>query len=212
MLRLICLALLFLFVLTGCIPRTMTEIPAFSGTIIDSSNGMPLAGVTIEETADHPPKGWNPVTTVTKSDGGFSYPAVTGSTVYQLPVPGPGWPISRTLTFRKEGYRDMTCMAAELSLFGKDNQATIAMLAANHSEPPAGEPSLIRVNDGVFCQVFVGSRVEYAGAVYLVGEIYEQVEPGYSRQLFSLWPIPPNEGEVVMDVEGDQIRLMPQTR
>jgi len=191
----------------GCIPRTKTEIPAFSGAVVDSESGLPLAGVTINEEADHAPAGWVPRTMVTAMDGRFSYPAVTSGTVFQLPAPGAGWPVTRTLTFHKDGYRDVTCSCTNLSLFGKDNRADIPLPSSNHSEPANGQAPLIRLTDAIGCQAFVGSRVEYEGTAYLIGKIYEQSEPGYVRQMFSLWPIPPNEGEVVMDVPVNDVRL-----
>jgi hypothetical protein len=96
-------------------------------------------------------------------NGQFSYPAVTSETVYQLPVPGAGWPVSRTLVFHKEGYRDTTCRCTNMSLFGKENHAVIPLVRIDHSEPTTEEPLLLHLSV---------SRVSYEDALYLIGEIY----------------------------------------
>jgi len=186
----------------------MTEIPAFSGTLVDSNSGLPLADVQIEEQTDHAPERWAPQSLVTGNDGQFSYQAVTSGTVYQMPAPGAGWPVTRTLTFHKEGYRDTTCTCTNLSLFGEDNSADIPLLRIDQSEPASEEaPTLLQINESIACQVFVGSRVTYQDKPYLIGEIYQREELGANWPLLSLWPIPPNEGGVVMDVSIDAVRL-----
>lgn len=75
------------------------------------------------------------------------------------------------------------------------------MVRVDESEAATGDPILVHLKDvWVKCQVFVGSRVAYNDAVYIVGEIYQKEQNGRMENAFALWPIPPNEGDVVMDV------------
>lgn len=205
--RIIPLVLLSALFMSGCIPRIQTEVPAFSGIVADSNSGLPLAGVQIKEQTDHAPKDWTPQSSVTGTDGRFSYPAVTSGTVYQMLTPGAGWPVRRTLTFHKDGYRDTTCRCTNLSLFGEDNRAAIPLLMTNHSEPAIERAPMVRLTNIISCQAFVGSRVAYEDKPYLIGEIYQWEEQGANWPILSLWPVPPNEGEVVMDVPISDVQL-----
>ncbi len=212
-------SLLFLILLTSCIPRTQTDVPAFSGIVVDSNSGNPLADVRIKEIAVSIPDGSAPQTTIkgsknreaqtviTLTTGHFSYPAITSGITFQLPVPGAGWPVHRALIFQKNGYRDTTCSCTNLSLFGKENHAVIPLIQIAHSEAEPAS-SMILVNDSIKCEAFVGSRVIYENKSYMIGEIYRQDEQKDDQQLFSLWPVPPNKGDVVMDVPDYLIQLV----
>lgn len=212
-------SLLLLMLLTSCIPRTQTDVPAFSGIVVDSNSGNPLADVRIKEIADPIPDGSAPQAVITRTKnrmaktittqatGRFSYPAITSGITFQLPVAGAGWPVSRVLIFQKNGYRDTTCSCTNLSMFGKENHAAIPLLQIAHSEAEPAS-SMILVNDNIECEAFVGSRVIYENKSYMIGEIYRQDEQEDGQQLFSLWPVPPNKGDVVMDVPDYLIQLV----
>ena len=179
--------------LGGCVHQTLTEVPAFSGTVVDATTGAALAGVTFDGG-------------VTDSTGRFSLPA-KARTVWNAPIPGTGSPIERRLVFHKQGYRDTTCFCRNFALYAEDNRATIPLVETAHSEPASGEPEFLHVNDTIGCQAFVGSWVRYQEKLYLIGEIYTRTHNGVEQTLFSLWPVPPNEGEVVMDVSPADLQL-----
>ncbi|WP_316349001.1 carboxypeptidase-like regulatory domain-containing protein [Desulfuromonas acetoxidans] len=201
--------LLIVLLLSGCIPRTKTDIPAFSGTLVDSNSGLPLASVAIDEQAEPTPEGWTGQSLRSDDNGQFSFPAVTSGTVYQLPAPGAGWPVSRTLTFHKEGYRDTTCRCTNMSLFGKENRAVIALVRIDQSELSTEEPLLLHLNDSIVCQAFVGSQVLYQDTLYLIGEIYRQGQYDGNPLLLTLRSVPPNEGGIVLAVEDYRVQLAP---
>ncbi len=216
-------SLLLLMLLTGCIPRTQTDVPAFSGIVVDSNSGNPLADVRIKEIAVPIPDGSAPQAVITRSKnrmaqtvttpatGRFSYPAITSGITFQLPVTGAGWPVRRILVFQKYGYRDTTCSCTNLSLFGKENHAIIPLIQIAHSEAEPAS-SMISINDSIKCEAFVGSRIIYDNKPYMIGEIYQQDEQDDGQQLFSLWPVPPNKGDVVMDVPDYLIQLVASER
>lgn len=206
--RPIFLFLLCALLLSGCIPRVKTDIPAFSGTVIDSNSGLPLADVTIEEEADPAPEGWVPQPSVTGPAGTFSYPAVTTGKVYVLLAPGVGSPVRRILTFHKDGYRDTVCRCENMALFGEDNRSNIPLLQVDPSDPSPDTSVMLRVNDNfrITCQAFVGSRVLYEGKTYLIDEIYPK-KGDSDWLLFSLQTIPPNMDESIRDVDDMFIQL-----
>jgi len=203
------LFLLVVLLLSGCIPHTRTDIPAFSGTLVDSISGVPLGGVSINEQADPAAEGWTPQSLRTEDDGRFNYPALTSGTVYQLPAPGAGCPVNRSLTFHKEGYRDTTCLCTNLSLFAKENEAVIPLVRIDQSELSTEEPLLLYLNDSIVCQAFVGSQVLYQDTLYLIGEIYRQGQQNGNPLLLTLRSVPPNEGGIVLAVEDYRVQLAP---
>ena len=84
----------------------------------------------------------------------------------------------------------------------------IPLVRIDQSELSTEEPLLLYLNDSIVCQAFVGSQVLYQDTLYLIGEIYECDEHD-GELLLSLSPVPPNEGEAVMDVPSILVELVP---
>ncbi len=192
------LLILTLLMLSGCIRQTLTDIPSFSGTVVDSNNGQPVAEASIN----------NQFTTT--ADGQFSFPAVEKK-VCNFPIPGAGPLVIRELTFKKSQYRPTTCRVENFALFAENNIATIPLLKISESEKSPSPPVFINLDRkiSIFCQIFIGSRVRYNDATYIVGEIYQEKE---NSTLLALWPIFPNDGEVVLDVPYFDVTLTTGTK
>ena len=188
------LLILTLLMLSGCIRQTLTDIPSFSGTVVDSNNGQPVAEASIN----------NQFTTT--ADGQFSFPAVEKK-VWNFPIPGAGPLVIRELTFKKAQYRPTTCRVENFALFAESNIATIPLLRIDESEESPGPPIFINLDQkiSIFCQIFIGSRVRYNDATYIVGEIYQGKE---NIPLLALWPVFPNDGDVVLDVPLFNVTLI----
>lgn len=191
--------LLFLaLILSGCIRRTLTEVPAFSGRVVDSNNGQPLDGVSIDKQF------------VTMADGQFAFPAVTKK-IWNFPLPGAGQKVTRSLTFSKAGYRTTSCQTSSFALFSEPNIAVIPLLKREESEanPEAKYYFPLKDNDlHMSCQIFIGSRVEYRHKNYIVGNIFQ--DNGHIRPTLILWPALPNSGDRVIVVKKyypHQIRI-----
>ena len=75
----------------------------------------------------------------------------------------------------------------------------IQLVRIDQSEPATEEPLQLHLSV---------SRVIYEDALYLIGEIYECDEHD-GELLLSLSPVPPNEGEAVMDVPSILVELVP---
>ncbi len=183
---------LFTLLLNGCIRQTLTEIPSFSGVVVDSTSGKPLAGVSINDQF------------VTATDGQFSFPAID-KRIWTLPIPGTGAVVIRKLTFKKAEYRPTTCRVENFALFAESNRATIPLLKIDESEASPEPPVFSNIDhkkdvfSQISCQIFIGNRVRYNNSVYIIGEIYQD-EKKPELTLLSLWPIFPNDGDVVLDV------------
>jgi len=181
----------------GCVHQNLTEVPAFSGTVVDADTGVALEGVSFGRG-------------VTDANGRFSLPAIAHK-VWNFPAPGAGRSIERRLVFRKQGYRDMTCLCKNFALYAEDNRATIPMVEESHSEPATGTPIFLHLNDNIGCQAYVGSWVRYKGQQYVIGEIYTRTRDDREQTLFSLWPVPPADAGV-MDVMANDLLLTTRQR
>ena len=192
--RQITLLLFLILLLSGCIRQTLTETPSFSGTVVDSNKGQPINGVSINNQF------------VTAADGQFSFPAVEKK-VWNFPIPGAGPLIIRELTFEKAEYRSTTCRVENFALFAESNIATIPMLRIDESEESPEPPIFMNLDQkiSIFCQIFIGSRVRHNDSIYIVGEIYQSEE---NITLLALWPIFPNDGDVVLDVPFFNVTLI----
>jgi hypothetical protein len=189
------LLLIFFISVTGCTLRTITDVPALSGVVVDSNNGKPLENVRCNDQL------------LTSSHGQFAFPAVSEQG-WLLLAPGAGVPVTRKVVFQKDGYRDTTCLCTNFSLFSEDNRAVIPLLRVDKSEAAPATSIYLRLDDTrVECEAFVGARVEYRGGLYLIFEIIQQEQDGMLQNLFVLAPIPPNEGDVVMDISEYGVRL-----
>jgi len=177
--RQITILLFLILLLSGCIRQTLTETPSFSGTVVDSNNGQPIAGVSINNQF------------VTAADGQFSFPAVEKK-VWNFPIPGAGPLITRELALKKGEYRPTTCRVENFALFAESNSATIPLLRIDESEESAEPPIFINLDQkiSIFCQVFIGYRAE------------EDIT------LLALWPVFPNDGDVVLDVPLFNVTLI----
>jgi len=189
--------------LNGCIRQTLTETPSFSGTVADSNSGQPITGVSINDRF------------VTTTDGQFSFPAIEKK-VWNLPIPGTGAVVIRELTFKKAEYRPTTCKVENFALYAETNIATIPLLRVDESEA-APEPPVFTTIDHekrfysqISCQIFIGNRVRHNDSDYIIGEIY-QAEKGAQLTLLALWPIFPNDGDVVLDVPYFDVTLITGT-
>ncbi len=188
--------LLFFISMPGCTLRTITEVPAFSGVVLDSNSGKPLENVNCNDQL------------LTAKDGKFSFPAVSEKE-WILLAPGAGVPVTRKVAFQKDGYRNTTCIATNFSLFGEENSSIIPLLRIDESEATPANPIFLQVDDtSIMCEAFVGTRVEYKNALYMIFEITQQEQDGMLQNLFVLAPIPPNEGDVVMDIDEGGLRLI----
>jgi hypothetical protein len=179
--------------LAGCMQQVLTEVPSFSGEVVDAATGAPLANVTFNEG-------------VTETNGNFSLPAKT-KRVWNFPIPGTGSLVYRHLTFHKRGYRDTPCFSGNFAYFGEENHATIPLTHIDQSETPSEPPVFLRLNLNIKCQAFVGSWVRYEGKTYLIGKIYTRKHDDYSETLFSLLPVPPNRGDIIMDINDTELML-----
>ena len=194
------LLLIFVLSLTGCMPMTRTDNPSLSGVVVDSNSGAPLEHVVIDDQVS------------TSKNGQFSL-AGTTEIFWAMPVPASMGFISRPIVFQKQGYRSTICTSSRyrvsLGSQEEENTATIPLVKVDASEPTMTPPVFLRTNhEMVGCQVFVGSRVRYNDAVYIVGEIEEKESGTLMDTLFTLWPIFPNDGDVVMDVTGDELLII----
>jgi hypothetical protein len=149
---------------------------------------------------------------VTSENGQFSL-AGTMETFWAMPVPAGMGLISRPIVFQKKGYRSTICESRRFRVslwpLDEENTATIPLAKVDASEAMTTPPVFLRTNhEMVWCQVFVGSRVKYNDAMYVVGEIEEKESGTLMDTFFTLWPIFPNEGDVVMDVTGDELLLI----
>ena len=192
--RQITILLLLTLTLSGCIRQTQTDIPSFSGTVVDSNNGQPLTGVSINSQF------------ITADDGQFSFPAVEKK-IWNFPIPGAGPLVIRELTFKKTEYRPTTCRVENFALFAKPNTAAIPLVKIIESEGSPRPPVFINLDQkiSIYCQAFIGSRVRYNEATYIIGEIYRQEE---NITLLTLWPVFPNNGDVVLDVPFFDVTLI----
>lgn len=194
------LLLIFVLSLTGCMRMTRTSNPSLSGEVIDSNSGALLENVVIDDQI------------VTSESGQFAL-AGTTETFWAMPVPASMGFVSRPIIFQKEGYRsticESRCFRVSLRSPDEENTATIPLVKVDASESTTTLSVLLRTNhEMVRCQVFVGSRVKYNDAMYIVGEIEEKESGTMTETFFTLWPIFPNEGDVVMDVTGDELQLI----
>ena len=185
--------------LNGCIRQTLTETPSFSGTVVDSNTGKPISGVSINDQF------------VTAADGQFAFRAIDKK-VWALPIPGTGAVVVRELTFKKTEYRPTTCRVENFALFAESNRATIPLLRIEESETSPEPPVFSNIDhektvfSQISCRIFIGNRVHYNNSSYIIGEIY-RAEEEPELTLLALWPIFPNDGEVVLDVPYFDVTL-----
>lgn len=184
---------ILLLQLGGCVHQTLTEVPSFSGTVVDATTGIALADVDFDEGKTGP-------------DGRFNLPSKAHG-VWNFPIPGSGALVEKRLMFRKSGYRDMLCMCRNFALHAEYNQATIPMMPITHSKPANGAPIFLHVTDTVGCQAFVGSRVRYKENIYLISEIYARETEGIVHALFSLIPLSKNASGPIVDVSSNNLQL-----
>lgn len=145
--------LIALSLLSGCTLKTQIEVPSFSGTVVDAVTGAPLSGVSVNESF------------VTSENGKFSFPSEGDKRTIFFLVPGAGWPVKRTLHFHKEGYRDTSCIASNLSMFPEGNRGTIRLHTLDESRPHDISPEYLRLySTKISCQAFIGSHVVYIGS------------------------------------------------
>lgn len=194
------LLLIVMLSLSGCMQMTRTDIPSLSGVVVDSNSGAPLEHVVIDNQVS------------TSKNGQFSL-AGTTKTFWAMPAPASMGMVSRPIVFQKKGYRSTACTSTRFRVtFGsqeEENTATIPLVKVDASEPMTTPPVFLGTNhEMVGCQVFVGSRVKYHDAVYIVGEIEEKESGTLMDTFFTLWPIFPNDGDVVMDVTGDELLII----
>jgi len=189
-----------ILLLSGCTMRTQIEKPSFSGTVVDAVTGDPVSGVAINKSF------------VTATDGKFAFPSEGEKRVTVFQVPGAGWPVERTLTFHKDGYRETSCTATNLSLFPEDNRGTIMLLKLEESRPLDISPqSLPLYGSPIACQVFVGSPVVYkdSGLSSTTGQsvAYEGQRFTVENDTMRNVPFPDSLHYTLRTKEGDLIQL-----
>ena len=166
-----------LIALVGCIPRTHTLIPEFSGRVVDAYTLESIDGVDVREiTREGPDTSDIPLMVrKTADDGAFQFAAHTAGNVAQLPTAGAGWPVSRTLLFAKDGYQSMRCEAANMSLFGEPNASSIYLVPGGDAVDMRPKPLLLQVGDvGIRCEPIAGHPVRYQGADFIVEGVSRQ--------------------------------------
>jgi len=200
MIQKVAILIMVTLMLSGCIRRTLTEVPAVSGTVVDSNTANPLADVTINDRF------------ITTENAEFAFPAISKK-IWTIPMPGGGAMVSRELKMDKQGYRTTICRVENLSLYAEQNTATLPLLKATESEPSPQPPLFLQLAENlhISCQAFIGSRVRYQGAIYIIGEIYKPEDKNPVLPLLSLWPVFPNKGEVVLDIHPREVELIAGT-
>jgi len=149
--------LCLLVLVGGCVPRTQIKVPSLTGVVVDGESGRPLAGVDVSGLR------------VTGDDGTFAFPAEGVKQVTAVAAPGAGWPVRRTVTLHKSGYRDTTCTVTNMSIFPEDNRATIPLMRVAHATALTLGPQRLRIaGTDIRCSVFVGSEVVFEGTAYTV--------------------------------------------
>lgn len=192
--------------LSGCIRQTINKAPALSGTVIDSNRGEPLAGVVVYDhflTAvdDH---------FLTAADGRFEIPAIIDRIIWSSPlIFGAGSSIGRAVSFHKEGYQETICLNTSLSMMNTKNKVTIPLLKIEESEAVVEPPIFLPMEDAwVTCQAFIGSWVEYQNNNYRIRAIHQEEQDGYTQSSITLWPVGPNGGDLISNVNANDLQLI----
>lgn len=149
-------------VLSGCFAtRTHTLTPGAEGVVVALSNGAPVKGAAVSETSSNYPPSYQPKTTLTPENGYFAFPAITAGEVVQLMAPGAGVPVSRTFTFKKEGFVTRACRVTDMSLFSEPRTLKVGLLeGVDIAKNSSGELQFMSVDGGVECTFSEGDAID----------------------------------------------------
>ncbi|MDA9020339.1 hypothetical protein N9H60_04135 [Flavimaricola sp.] len=161
----------------ACTERTETVVPAFTGQVIDASTKASLSGVAITDEAMPPHDSWRQESVWSDDSGRFSYPAITLGEVLVF-GPGAGYPISRRMTFRAEGYRARVCEKNGFSLFAADTEVRVGLQPQLQRVRSALNQVFLSAGDMVRCLAEIGDAVSDGVQVYQVVRIAELASGG----------------------------------